>query len=424
MINTALPRFRSLALGALLALSALPASAPAPVRAEAYNNNYSNFLGEELMRLTNIDRVSLGKPALKADRFLVELARDKAVTCPSNSALTVRGRARDMSDRDYFGHAISGCTNKDGSPFKVFDMVAKLGYSGWTLMGENLGTSTWGVDPVAYKFGCDINGANCKGETPAVVPQTIANMERSFMKSSTHRSVILGSYTRFGCAAWTEPYSPTSLTKKKYTCLFAAGTPPSRYLDTAGPSFSNVSGAGTIYSVESTVTFRATATDALSRLSDGNVTLDGKSNLLTGAVSGQQLKRWAYDHTGKSASLSVTLNTAGLARGAHTLTWKVRDTATNARSTTITFYVGTGPVLTTRTTRCGTTKARRGPSTRYAVVRTIAAGTRVKISGKVTGGSYAYTCPKAGRSTTWAKVYWVGSSYYPTPLYVPVVKLK
>ena len=323
-----------------LVLAVFSFAAPIPTHAEAYTSNASNYLGEELMRLTNLDRVSLGKPALKADKFLIGLASDMATTCPSNSTLVVRGRSEDMLNRSYLSHAILSCKNADGSDCNAFSMADRLGYTAWSSMGENIGSTNWGVDPATYTYGCDVTGANCKGTTAKVVPQVVSVLELGFMKSSGHRSNIMGAWTRFGCAAWTKPYSTTSFSDKKFTCIFASGSSlPASTLDAAGPAFSSVMGNGLTYTAGTSVVFTAYATDALSRLSDGNVTLDGTSNLTTGATTGRKLKMWAYDHTGLTASLSVGLNTTGLAAGAHTITWLVRDTAMNQSSTTITFYV-------------------------------------------------------------------------------------
>lgn len=422
-------------------------SAPTPAYAEAYNSNYSNHLGEELMRLTNLDRVSLGKAALVPDKFLIELASNKATTCPSNSALTVRGRSRDMIDRNYFSHSIMSCRNSDGTDFKFWHMATRLGYTGWASMGENIGSSNWGIDAVSYTYGCDVYGNNCKGTTPAVVPQVISRGELMFMKSSAHRAALLGDWTRFGCAVWTKPYVTGSLSSKILTCLFSSSGPSTSYLDKAGPAFSSVTGNGDFYAPGSTVTFSATATDALSNLSDGNVTLDGTSNLTTGAITGKQLKRWAYDHTGHSAALSIAVDTGSLSPGSHTLRWLMRDAATNQSAVSITFTVGLAPTpaptatpaatpaptatlaptptplpgpagLVSKVTVCGTASLRTGPGANYLVWRTISVGTVIATDGNTAGGAYSYACPLSGSSSYWARVYYAGSTYYATPLYI------
>jgi hypothetical protein len=61
------------------------------------------------MRLVNLERAALGRPAYQVDPGLAAIARDASFTCPTNPALTLRGRAADMAARSYFGHYVAGC---------------------------------------------------------------------------------------------------------------------------------------------------------------------------------------------------------------------------------------------------------------------------------------------------------------------------
>jgi hypothetical protein len=198
--------------------------------------------------------------------------------------------------------------------------------------GENIGWNNYPTTSTSYKFRCDVNGANCKGTT-ANVPWSAAWQESWFMQSSGHRANLLGDWDRFGCAAWTTPYSSTSNSDKKYTCIFARGYAVSSNIDSTAPTLSGLSGSGASYVVGSVVTFTAVATDSKDLLSDGHATLD------SGATGARRLASWAYDHTGLSAGFSVTLNTTGLPTGSHTISCRIRDTALRSRAVAITFYL-------------------------------------------------------------------------------------
>ena len=172
--------------------------------------------GAELMRLTNLDRVALGKPALAVDPMLASLAANDPFTCPSDSTLTLPGRAQDMADRGYFAHAIKGCAEASGF-YTVLDiMYAPFGYH--TYRGENIAVNSYPNTAATYTVGCDVLGANCRSATPSTATVGVAEIE--FMMSPAHRANILGDFDRFGCGS-----ASTSDGHFYYSCLFSFGGP-------------------------------------------------------------------------------------------------------------------------------------------------------------------------------------------------------
>ncbi len=297
-----------------LALSLLPQ----PASAYDWTSYRTDFAGEELMRLTNLDRVALGVPALRSDELLVDLARDHAFTCPSTGA-TVYGRAKSMATTGYFGHEIYGCKKPDGTYYNVLDVLySQFGYN--TYRSENIAYNNYGVGSTLYVAGCDINGQNCKGPN-TYSQQTVAVAERGFMSSSGHRADLLGNYDRFGCASWLN--GSTSI--KYFVCLFSLGGP--KPLDTAAPTFSTASGSGLTVSRGTSITFSASFGDNF-RLADGYVKVDSTV-----------VANWAYSYDVTSTTKSVTVSTSNLSTGAHTLTWAARDVSTLRSYRSLTFYV-------------------------------------------------------------------------------------
>jgi uncharacterized protein YkwD len=309
---------RRLATAGLAALLLVGAAGAGPAGAAAYDHFYANFAGEELMRAMNADRAALGLRALAADSTLEGIARDRALACPSDRSLVIRGRARDMADRHYLSHSIKGCRDSAGGAFDTFDLLHAFGYR-FVAVAENIADNNYPVRATGYRTGCNLGGGSCHGSTS--LPWTVAVAERGLMSSSAHRANILSStYSRFGCAAWT-----SSTGFHYYACYFVRSG--NGQLDASGPSISSVSGVGARFKTGSMPTFTATATDALSLLSDGDVRLDGK-----------RLRGWAWDHAGRSAQLSATV--PALTAGTHTLTWWVRDASTRGRSLSFEFSVG------------------------------------------------------------------------------------
>jgi uncharacterized protein YkwD len=292
-------------------------SAPAAVRAAAYDRFYANFAGEELMRAINADRAARGLARYATDSTLERIARDRPLTCPSNANLTIRGRARDMAERGYLSHTIKGCKDASGGSFSSFDLLGAFGYT-YTAAGENIADNNYPATAKTYKTGCNLYGSSCHGSIR--LPWTVAVTERSWMSSKDHRANLLSTrYTRFGCAAWA-----SSSGYHYFSCYFIRDG--NGLLDKAGPSIGNVSGVGATFKVGATPTFTATATDGRSLLSDGYASIDGV-----------HIRNWAWDHAGRSASLSA--KAPPLKAGSHTFRWWVRDASTRARLVSFTFYV-------------------------------------------------------------------------------------
>jgi uncharacterized protein YkwD len=310
-----LPRVILLA-AALLAWPALGGGPSA--RAAAYDRFYANFAGEELMRAINADRASLGLASLASDSTLESVARDRAIACPTNGNLTIRGRARDMADRNYLGHTIPGCTTSSGGAFDTFDLLRAFGYS-YAGAAENVADNNYPAGATTYATGCGLNGTGCHGST--TLPQTVAVAERAFMSSSQHRANLLSTgYGRFGCGAWA-----SSSGYRYYSCYFVAsgnGT-----LDSTGPAIGSKSGVGAVFAAGSTPSFTASASDGHSVLSDG-----------WAAIDGVHIRNWAWDHAGSTSAMSATA--PSLKPGSHTFTWWVRDASTHATTTSFHFSVG------------------------------------------------------------------------------------
>lgn len=194
-----------------------PVPTPAPVApAAAIADPY----GLELMRLVNLERAALGRPAYQVDPGLVAIAGDAPFTCPTSPGLTLRGRAADMAARSYFGHYVAGCY-KPGTTtaYPAIEMVRTVfGYT--QARSEILHWNTLGATATPYKVGCDLAGANCVGGTTTTAA-TVAMAQRSFMSSTPHRTAQLAAYQRFGCASAITP----GTTKTYFACLFADGGP-------------------------------------------------------------------------------------------------------------------------------------------------------------------------------------------------------
>jgi uncharacterized protein YgiM (DUF1202 family) len=174
-----------------------------------------DVFGADLTRLLNLDRAALGKPAYLVDARLASIARDAPFTCPTNPAMKLFGRARDMATRNYFGHTIAGCYVSGSTPYRSLTIVRTVfGYTG--ARSEILHWNSYGTATTKYRLGCDINGANCKGGTTSA-PYTVTLAQRSFMSSAPHRAAELNSYQRVGCA------SASKSGRTYYACLFADG---------------------------------------------------------------------------------------------------------------------------------------------------------------------------------------------------------
>ncbi len=168
------------------------------------------------MRLVNLDRAALGKPALAIDAGLVAIAHDARFACPTKPSLVLHGRATDLAERSYFGHYVAGCyVAGTTTAYSSLDMVRKVfGYT--QARSEILHWNMVGTSATTYLLGCDIDGRSCKG-TKTSTPQTVAVAQRNFMSSAPHRASELAAYRRFGCGTATD-----RVTRKTYfACLFA-----------------------------------------------------------------------------------------------------------------------------------------------------------------------------------------------------------
>jgi uncharacterized protein YkwD len=286
--------------------------APAPAAGDVVDPH-----GAELMRLTNLDREALGRPALRVDDTLAAFARDLSFACPTNVSFVLRGRARDMADRGYFDHTVPGCRRADGSTVGALDVMADvLGYR--TTRGENIAWNTHGTEASTYAYGCAIDGTGCAGTTPTIA--TVGVAEQSFMRSSGHRTTILAGFDRFGCGSGVAGDG-----KRYYACVFSLGGPAAVVApDAVAPAFGVVSDGGTVR-VSTGATVGATVTD--------NRALRG----LEVRLDGRLLRTWTL--SGTRATRSTTIPTWRLPVGRHLVRWTARDAAGNARSTSLWLYV-------------------------------------------------------------------------------------
>jgi uncharacterized protein YkwD len=133
--------------------------------------SFSSASEKQLVSLTNRSRASAGLRALKVDATLTSIAR---------------WRSKDMITRNYFSH------NIPPSGYNVFHVLDKKGYC-YVVAGENIGWNNY-PDDVA----------------------TVA-IHQAFMKSSGHRSNILGKrWDVIGIGAYKGPTG-----KKMWTVIFA-----------------------------------------------------------------------------------------------------------------------------------------------------------------------------------------------------------
>jgi hypothetical protein len=304
-------------LGALLVLTAL--LGPSTTGAWDYSSPKIDWLGEETMRLINLDRSGNGKVTLASDPKLINLARDLAWTCPTKSSLTIRGRARDMIDRAYVSHYIKGCYKSGSTLYSIIDILASpFGYK--YGRGEIIASNYKSVAATAYWWGCDASGANCNAKTTA--PATVASVQYWWMHDTPHRNNILADYDRFGCAMWRG-----SDGKNLYACLFAKTGP--NPLDTTRPTVSNLTGDGATVKQGSSITLSAKLGDNV-RLADGWLRLDATSN-----CGGTTLSAWAYNLNVVSETRSFVWNTTGVPLGTHAIGWRVADVSTLLSNCTI-----------------------------------------------------------------------------------------
>lgn len=158
-----------------------------------------NAIAAESFTTRMVDRVNQaraanGLPALARVGTLDALAEDAPY---SGCGFTVRGRAHDMGQRQYFGHAINGCGGRS-----VFDMMAAAGLQS-SASGENVGWMAGTANPL-----------------------TAADaLHDGFMNSASHRSNVLdGRFNAIGVGSW---FAPSG------TSWSGAGAPRSNVVITA-----------------------------------------------------------------------------------------------------------------------------------------------------------------------------------------------
>jgi hypothetical protein len=165
----------------------------------------------EITRLINVARAAVGKHALNVDPFLASKARDGAIPCPDDPDKTIAGRAKDFSAYDKMDHKLRLC-DADGYALSTTSFVSTL-------------QNAWGYGAVGEIL--LVNGGYGQGEFlytyKGVSTWTYATTGHAMLgwaTSSSHWNIIMGSYDRVGCGAW----SPGGTTIW-YACEFAGGGP-------------------------------------------------------------------------------------------------------------------------------------------------------------------------------------------------------
>ena len=311
MLRSSLRLFSPLLLGFALLL---PGTAPvvAATPGLTFSADYSSA---ELVRLINGERVFHGLPTLSVDELLSSKARDGALACPGDPSLVMSGRAKDMALNEVFSHNLRLCPKNT-----VLDLFNSWGYN--TYRGEIIAWNNYPVANTTYYYGCSLAGTDCSSTKRTTTSGTVAASMIGYMKSSGHRTIILGKYDRVGCGSWFDPVSG----KNTSACLFSLGGPEHR--DLVPPTVASLSGNARI--ISSPAAFTAALHDAW-RLSSGRVTLDGTV-----------IAFWPFNLNVSTYRASVRIDPSSLAVGRHTLTWRATDGANRTSSATgasVTFTV-------------------------------------------------------------------------------------
>jgi hypothetical protein len=165
----------------------------------------------ELVRLINGDRAAEGLAALSVDPFLASKARDGAIPCPDDPAQSIAGRAQDFAAWGDMSHSLRLCAapayTLSGTLF-----VSMLGsaWSYWNVGEIDLVNGGYGSGAFLYSFA----GAQT---WQTWTYSTTGNAMMGWRSSSSHWSIIVGSYDRVGCGGW------ASGSTYYYDCLFSAG---------------------------------------------------------------------------------------------------------------------------------------------------------------------------------------------------------
>jgi hypothetical protein len=195
---------------AVAALGVSAALAVPGVRAAAAANSQAS----EMVRLINGLRWAEGKAALSVDPFLADKASDGSIACPDDDSQYVGGRARDFATYDYLSHKLRLC-NAEGVQLSSVSFVSVMGsrYGYWTVGEIILVNGGYGTGKYLLNYTGTATGRTWSTWTYA----TTGHGALSWMGSSSHRAVILGTYDRIGCGAW------TASGKYYYACLFSKG---------------------------------------------------------------------------------------------------------------------------------------------------------------------------------------------------------
>src|SRR5204862_1677118 len=111
-----------------------------------------------------------------------------------------------------------------------------------------------------YVIGCAVDApldASDCGHGSTSTTQPVAHAERMFIRSSGHRSNILGDYDRFGCGSGSASDGTTY-----FACLFSKGGASSTPTDYVLPRVTNETGKGATYGYGFTRRFYATLSDS------------------------------------------------------------------------------------------------------------------------------------------------------------------
>jgi hypothetical protein len=160
---------------------------------------------KELVRLINGARHAAGKSSLNIDIYLASKARDGAIPCPDDAAKTISGRTKDFAATGHMSHNLRLCDSTTYAE-STKTMVAQMQSWGYGAVGEIL----------------LVNGGYGNGKYKSWSTWTYSTTGHAMLgwaKSSSHWSIIMGSYDRVGCGSWAVGST------FYYACEFARGGP-------------------------------------------------------------------------------------------------------------------------------------------------------------------------------------------------------
>ena len=164
----------------------------------------------EIVRLINGARHAAGRSSLNVDIFLASKARDGAIPCPDDSSKTIAGRTRDFAATGHLDHVLRLChaaTYKLSSKTFVSTLQTAWGYG---AVGEVLLVNGgYGNGKYLYTY---------KGWSTWTYATT-GHAMKSWASSSSHWSIVMGSYDRVGCGSWAVGST------FYYACEFSRGGP-------------------------------------------------------------------------------------------------------------------------------------------------------------------------------------------------------